>query len=83
MKVLLFARLRESLGAPTLTVPPDVQLATVGELRSWLATQTPEEFASAVADPNVICAVNQRVADPSQSLSADDEIAFFPPVTGG
>ena len=83
MKVLLFARLREALGAPTLTVPADVQPATVGELRSWLATRPPEEFARAVADPNVICAVNQRVADPSQPLSAEDEIAFFPPVTGG
>jgi molybdopterin synthase sulfur carrier subunit len=83
VKVLFFARLREALGAPHITLSADEQPATVADLRALLAARPPAEFADAIADPNVICAVNQRVADPAQALCADDEVAFFPPVTGG
>ena len=79
----MFARLREALGAPAIELPEGAQPATVAELRDWLSTQSPDEFATAIADPNVICAVNQRVSGPNEPLSPGDEVAFFPPVTGG
>ena len=83
MRVLVFARLREALGSDALTLPAVDSPATVGELRARLARHERTEFAAAIAAPNVLCAVNQRVAGDEQPLSADDEIAFFPPVTGG
>ena len=83
MRVIFFARLRDALGAPGLEVPVDVQPATVADLRAWLASQPPQDFGAAMADPNMVCAVNQRVVDDDQTLADDDEIAFFPPVTGG
>ena len=83
MKVLFFARLREALGSESLTLPAGVAPDTVGELRNWLQREAPPALAEAMAGQNVFCAVNQQVADASQRLSEDDEIAFFPPVTGG
>lgn len=83
MKVLLFARLREALGEDSLILPPDVQPQNVAELREWLLAKAPAELAEAMADPNVFCAVNQHVVDTDHPLTEGDEIAFFPPVTGG
>jgi len=83
MKVLFFARLREALGEGSLTLPAGVELETVGQLRDWLQKEAPPDLAAAISEANVVCAVNQRVADADHRLEADDEIAFFPPVTGG
>jgi len=50
--------------------------ATVGE--AWAhATGQPS------LPPRVLCAVNLEYCDPGRALSAGDEVAFFPPVTGG
>ena len=83
MKVLFFARLREALGEGSLTLPAGVEPQTVGQLRDWLQHEAPPELAAAMSEPNVVCAVNQQVAGADHHLEADDEIAFFPPVTGG
>ena len=83
MNVLFFARLRDAIGGPSLTLPDDVRPHSVGELRAWLVAQENLELATALDDPNVFCAVNQRVVDEQHALSEGDEIAFFPPVTGG
>ena len=41
-------------------------------------------FAEALANPGVVrCAVNQEYVPEDAPLRADDEVAFFPPVTGG
>jgi molybdopterin converting factor subunit 1 len=83
MKVLFFARLREALGAASLTLPDGVRPADVAALRRWLQETQPAELAEALRDANVFCAVNQRVVDDRHPIHAGDEIAFFPPVTGG
>lgn len=83
MKVLFFARLREALGAPLLEIPTTQAPATVSELRRWLQRCEHAELAVSMADPNVICAVNQRVVTDDHQLVDGDEIAFYPPVTGG
>lgn len=83
MKVLFFARLREALGEGSMQLPPEAQPGTVGELRRWLRGCEHADLAEIMGDANVICAVNQRVADDQQPLQESDEIAFYPPVTGG
>jgi molybdopterin synthase sulfur carrier subunit len=83
VKVLFFARLREALGASSMQLPPEAQPGTVGELRQWLRGCEQAELAEIMADANVFCAVNQRVVDDEQPLRESDEIAFYPPVTGG
>ena len=83
MKVFMFARLREMLGEECVELSDQDCPASVGELRALLCRQVDAELAEALTDPNVFCAVNQRVVDEEHPLSAADEVAFFPPMTGG
>ena len=83
MKILFFARLREAFGSDSLELDAGAVPATVGELRALLIARAEGDFAEAIGDPNVFCAVNQRVVDDSTAISGADEIAFFPPMTGG
>lgn len=83
MKVLYFAWVRQRIGVghETVTVPPEV--ATVAALVAWLRTRGPG-YAEAFADTRAIrCAVNQEYVEPDHPVAPGDEVAFFPPVTGG
>lgn len=83
VKLLFFASLRESLGRPheELELPADVN--TVGTLREHLRARG-GEWASVFA-PNrpVRAAVNQDMVQAGAAIKPGDEVAFFPPVTGG
>jgi len=83
MKVQLFARLREALGGSSLELPDGAFPMSVASLRRRVRDEADGEFAAAMADPNVLCAVNQEFADEDVSIEVGDEVAFFPPVTGG
>jgi molybdopterin synthase sulfur carrier subunit len=83
VKILFFARLRELLGSDYVEVVDAECPADVASLRALLIASQGGEFADALGDPNVFCAVNQQVVDPGHPLSGTDEIAFFPPMTGG
>jgi molybdopterin synthase sulfur carrier subunit len=83
LTILYFAWLRERAGTAEEIVAPPASVGTVAELIAWLRDRTPRH-AVAFADPKLIrCAVNQTFADPATELHAGDEVAFFPPVTGG
>jgi molybdopterin converting factor subunit 1 len=58
-------------------------LATVAELVDWLKTKSPAHAAAFANVKAVRVAVNQEFADWSARVAAGDEVAFFPPVTGG
>ncbi|MEM1143922.1 MAG: MoaD/ThiS family protein [Pseudomonadota bacterium] len=83
VNVLLFAQLRELYGASHATVADDVFPCKVSDLRANLAEQKKGEFGDALLEPNVFCAVNQRVVDESHVIHVDDEVGLFPPMTGG
>jgi len=83
MDVLYFAWLRQKIGTDkeVVTVPEDV--TTVGELINWLKDQSPghdDAFANA---KYVRAAVNHEFATLETPIKQGDEVAFFPPVTGG
>jgi molybdopterin synthase sulfur carrier subunit len=83
MKILYFAWLREKTGVSEedVDLPPDV--TTVTGLLDWLAARGPQ-FADALKDRSVVrVAVNQDYAQSDHPVSDSDEIALFPPVTGG
>jgi len=83
MKILYFAWLRGKTGTASEQVSPPAEVATVGALMQWLAQRHPG-FADALEAPGVVrAAVNQDYAEPGDPVRPDDEIAFFPPVTGG
>ena len=81
MKVLFFASLKEQLNCGELEVN-DPAISTVQELKEQLASRG-EPWTSALNSTKLLVAVNQEVADFSAPISDDDDIAFFPPVTGG
>jgi molybdopterin synthase sulfur carrier subunit len=83
MKIQLrfFASLREALGAQT--VLELAEGASVGTARAALRAQG-EPFASALAPGRALrAALNQTLCDEAAALQDGDELAFFPPVTGG
>lgn len=82
VKVLYFASLRETLGYSheTLTLPDSI--ATVGQLRTHLARRG-GVWEALGEGRNVRAAINQAMVGPDGPVADRDEIAFFPPVTGG
>ena len=83
VKVLYFASVREKLGkdAEELDLPAGV--VTVAGLRSHLRARG-GAWAGAMAEGKLLrAAVNQDMAQPAAAIKAGDEVAFFPPVTGG
>lgn len=82
MKVLFFGSLREQLGTSELetALPDDVD--TVGQLLENLQAQG-DEWKLALGTGNVLFAVNQDMVDEDMAISDSDEVALFPPVTGG
>ena len=80
VRILYFASLRERLGlAEEICALPE-GISTWGELRVWLAAVG----RTALDDtPGLRGAVNQRLARAETPLAEGDEVAFFPPVTGG
>jgi molybdopterin synthase sulfur carrier subunit len=82
LRLLYFAWLRERVGLAEESVPLPAGVATVAGLIAWLRARGPG-FAAAFATNSVRCAVNQDFAGPDTPIAAGDEVAFFPPVTGG
>ena len=83
MKVLYFAWVRERVGKTDEEIDPPAGVATVADLIGWLAERG-EEYAYAFENPKVIRAAIDRVhVRPETKIVAAQEIAFFPPMTGG
>lgn len=83
MKLLYFAWVRTNIGKAEEELVPPAQVKTVGQLLDWLATRGPN-YAAALDRRNMVkVAVNQDYVDEAAPVAAGDEIAVFPPVTGG
>lgn len=83
MKILYFAWLREKAGTAAEEVEPPAGVRTVADLIAWLSARSPGHAAAFADLATVRCAVNQDFAGPETPVAPGDEVAFFPPVTGG
>lgn len=83
IRLLFFAGLREALGVARedLVLPADVR--SLGALRALLASRGGAWAQQMAPGRNLRAAVNQDMAGPEVALKDGDEVAFFPPVTGG
>jgi sulfur-carrier protein len=83
VKLVYFAWVRQKVGLGEETVEPPREASTVGALAQWLRSRG-GGYAEAFADlKRVRAAVNQEHVDFAAPVKAGDEVAFFPPVTGG
>lgn len=81
IQLRFFASLRETLGATgSLHLPV---AATVGQARDALIAQGAPFDAALARGRALRAALNQTLCEESAVLKDGDELAFFPPVTGG
>ena len=83
MKLIYFAWVREKTGRSKEEIPLPDGVVTVRDLIDWLKGRD-EKMAAAFGDISVIrVAVNQDHVSFDHDVGENDEVAFFPPVTGG
>ncbi|UXI00355.1 molybdopterin synthase sulfur carrier subunit [Photobacterium sp. TY1-4] len=80
IKVLFFAQVKELVGVEQLDVA--AEFTTAEALRAHLATRG-DKWQLALEPGKLLVAVNQTICALDSALSDGDEVAFFPPVTGG
>ncbi|MCP4288560.1 MAG: MoaD/ThiS family protein [Gammaproteobacteria bacterium] len=80
IKVLYFARLREDLNIGSESMDAVRDLDSLCKVLSARGDEWAENFGE---NQMLLMSVNQEMADLSTQLTDGDEVAFFPPVTGG
>jgi molybdopterin synthase sulfur carrier subunit len=83
IRVLYFARVREQLGSPGEDLTADPKLTSAAELAAMLRARGGVWGEVFGPDQRVLVAINQELARPETAIADGDEVAFFPPVTGG
>jgi molybdopterin synthase sulfur carrier subunit len=81
--VLYFARLREALGTGSEEIALPQSVSTLEGLLGLLVARGGAWSEELAATRRVRAAVNQTMADGDTAIADGDEVAFFPPVTGG
>jgi molybdopterin synthase sulfur carrier subunit len=83
MKLVYFAWVRTKIGLAEESVEPPAWVRDVASLIEWLKERGPG-YADALANPGIVkVAVNQAFARAADPVRPGDEVALFPPVTGG
>ncbi len=78
-----FASIRESLGLAQEQISANPEITTVLALMNALVVRHGEPWDTVLHQSKVLMAVNKTVARPDSAIKDGDEVAFFPPVTGG
>ena len=82
LQLRYFASLRESLGIGDEQIELPDGVNNLPGLTRWLQRRG-ESWESALADTRLHIAVNQEIVKTDAAIVDGDEIAWFPPVTGG
>lgn len=82
VRILYFAGLREAVGQSTEQIALPAGVGSVGQLHAHLAARG-GAWAALATTKNLRAAVNQQMVAMEAPLQDGDEVAFFPPVTGG
>ncbi|WP_394390257.1 molybdopterin synthase sulfur carrier subunit [Shewanella woodyi] len=82
INVLFFAQVRELLGESAMQVEATAEINSAETLRAVLASKD-EKWGKVLASDKLLVAVNQTISGWDTQVQDGDEVAFFPPVTGG
>lgn len=82
VRILYFAALRDAVGFSDESMALPSGVGTIGELQCFLADRG-GDWAVLSPGRNVRAARNQRMVQSGETVAPGDEVAFFPPVTGG
>ncbi|MGF1767709.1 molybdopterin synthase sulfur carrier subunit [Enterovibrio makurazakiensis] len=80
IQVFFFAQVKELVGTSSVTL--DAEFSSAEEIRQHLAAKG-DKWSLALESGKLLVAVNQTITDLSSPVKDGDEVAFFPPVTGG
>jgi len=83
LTIQYFASIREALDRNQEQLQMPDSVSTVEQLIQHLVQLNPHFSTVFNADKKVLIAVNQVVADKEYELAGNEEVAFFPPMTGG
>lgn len=83
MKVLYFAWLRQRIGVAAEEFDLPAEVKTVDDLMTWLGAKGPGYAKGFAQRETLRAAVNYEYVPFEHKISNTDEVAFFPPVTGG
>ena len=81
IKIVFFAALREQLDCAELSIP-ESNVSSVADIKRLLSTKS-EQWHTTLTNASLLSAVNHDMVDDHHAVKAGDEVAFFPPVTGG
>jgi molybdopterin synthase sulfur carrier subunit len=83
IQLKLFASLREMVNVASETIDLPEHILTTNQLRVWLASRG-ETWGEAFSEKRILrIAINQNMIEDCANLADGQEVAFFPPVTGG
>ena len=83
IEIKYFARLSESLGKRSDQLEFDDQIQTAADVIQRLIDRGGKWADEFNGDNKILVAINQQMREPEASVNDGDEVAFFPPVTGG
>ena len=83
LSLVFFASVREKLGVEKEQWEWDAKILTVGQLLAALVEAKGERWGDVLLQSNLLIAVNQEMVGLDMAINDGDEVAFFPPVTGG
>ncbi|MGJ8689941.1 MAG: molybdopterin converting factor subunit 1 [Gammaproteobacteria bacterium] len=83
LKVHYFAALRETLGTQGEELAMPSTEMTVAQLIAHLVENRDEAWSILSNSTQVLVAVDQTIVERTHALLGNEEIAFFPPMTGG
>jgi molybdopterin synthase sulfur carrier subunit len=81
INIVFFAALREQLGCDKLSLP-DLNISNVSDVKDQLIERHPE-WADFLSNNALLTAINHDMVNADSLVVSGDEVAFFPPVTGG
>ena len=83
MKIIYFSWLKETLGTSEENVMPPASIKNIDNLIKWLSAKSTKHRKVFLKSKSIRCAVNHQIVNKNSKIKDKDEIAFFPPFTGG